>query len=332
MCGNPRQQDRSIGALRRLRFRYWRLGRNQPARQLHRLDRERQRRGPGDDRYSARPLQPDQHRDRGEFGARLQRSATGDRRTSERHDVPHWGLHQQFNGRLLGASMSDVRINRIGKACAVNRVSGGNRRIGLLYGLVAYYRFAGTVTDSSGNFQTLTEGGGSEPVTYGSGKIGQGLVDGGGIRTPLNGVSDHSPLSISCWMLCSAATIGGSPFISFADGFGDTGVTVCQFVGGLAGVTADTSFNLTGAIVDAAWNHVVVTFNGNSQWQLYINGSFVGQDTYSPISWATQTFSIQASGINDIIPVDEVAIYSRILVPGEVTRLYGGGSGFDPTA
>ena len=218
-------------------------------------------------------------------------------------------------------------------------------------GLVGYWTFDGnhlsgtTASDQSGNGNsgTLTNG----PVAS-MGKIGQALsfdgendvVDAASPAT----LDNLGPMTVSAWIRPMNEGEGNSGAVVFkgtaTDGngfwrFALTSTNAIQFVKDHAttDLTRTTSNN---TIMREAWQHVAVTWDGNStaiDVRIYVNGAEASYQTTTNGAGAENADAAlslfvgndSAGGVTFNGSIDDVRVYNRALSNAEITRVYKGG-------
>lgn len=216
----------------------------------------------------------------------------------------------------------------LGLGLGLARAGGAADPGDLLTGLEGYYRFEGNNDDSSGNGRSFSAGG-----SYVTGKINLGLTGEylslGSLETAMFAGADWS---VSLWMYAGAAGLAPSVYVSdslesytlevtFQNW--DTDLEYLKLLKTGGNSPDDISFTVT----KDTWNYVVVAVEG-SVLKAYLNGALAWTST-----WGTTAglFSVGTNGASQG-PADELACYSIALDQDQVTALYNGGTGLDPTA
>ena len=210
-------------------------------------------------------------------------------------------------------------------------VQSGN--IDLTTGLIAFYKFANNLSDSSGNNRDLSILTGTGVPTYPTGIAGKGFQ--GAIASSSNTVfyTGTSAFTYSLWVF--------SP--SYNDDFllGLPPTTWGQFAGtltlyihpsnGLRFVTNALSFFTTIPNQDNNWHHIVATYDGINTVKIYLNNSLANTQTGTlnidgtqaePFQiWHNETSFIPNNRTANKI-IDAVGIWNRNLSESEITQLF----------
>lgn len=197
----------------------------------------------------------------------------------------------------------------------------------LLVSLLGAYRLDGNLNDSNSSGNNL-----SGTATYVTGLLGQAATPINATRGPLTGQTGL-PASISAWFQLNSDGAdcifgwNGFPFTVEVDVNTVEGSTVFGLIDSASGPFLAENVHPDGA---GTWVHVVFTTNGTNRSRLYIDGSlFQELSTIPSVSLPATDIVLQGtSGI----PVDMGLLYNRELTPTEVTQLFNGGVGLDPTA
>jgi hypothetical protein len=200
----------------------------------------------------------------------------------------------------------------------------------LLTGLVAWYRNNGTNRAATGAANNLTPFG--SPTTA----AGVGAVANSAMSIPTGGdgfsiaaaLVAAAPMSLSFWFKRAAAA--DAVYVVQADG-GSARVMLATYdsEGALTGFDGTANASLSGSL-DDSWHHAVVTTDGVTVTSYY-DGALANAEASVPTTGA-ETFSVTCQ--SEIL-YEAVGVWSRALSAGEVTTLYGAGSGspaYDPTA
>jgi hypothetical protein len=206
----------------------------------------------------------------------------------------------------------------------------------LLTGLLAWYRADGT--DRSGNANDLTAAG--TPGTA----AGVGAVAGSAMSlSELNyftrdDLVTSGAMTLAAWLYGDTAgefmLVGQRAAVVTASTAVALAVTDAFEVYGTdgGGDLAPQSSAITGV-----WSHIVIATTG-AVTKLYQDGAEIATVTRSPVYTDVTTFSV-GEPYDVVIPTvllcEAVGVWSRALSAGEVTTLYGAGSGnpaYDPTA
>jgi hypothetical protein len=211
---------------------------------------------------------------------------------------------------------------------------GGGGSSTLWDGLEAYWTLDNTTDDATGNGHNLTLFNG---LTYGSGVINEGL--------DFDNVNDYataitlgsafsaptSAHSYSAWVY-PPTTAGIYDFI-IQNGNNGMGTSLVLQQNKVRFVYRGANSVIGGSndpINTGQWNHVVSTYDGAGNLNIYVNGVL---DFSTSISWTDGTGTCNTVigsylGTNHYMngEVDEVGAWTRELTPTEVTELYNGGS------
>ena len=203
-------------------------------------------------------------------------------------------------------------------------------------GLVSWWAAEGNANDSFGTNNGMLAGG----VIFTNGEVGQAFsFDGtsGYVTVPYSPSFDFAPagqFTLEAWV--KPAILSQDQAIAVkspANGNWDWGLYVTpgnQFASGYNGAFAVTSVTTAQA---GRWYHVAVTY-ANGNWTLFVNGAVEAQDSGLFITQSTGAFAIARKGgtaspsaANPLAGlVDEVSIYNRALLPGEIASIYNAGS------
>jgi hypothetical protein len=195
----------------------------------------------------------------------------------------------------------------------------------LSVGLLAYYRFDGSLADASGNGQTLTALSGP---AYIPGVLGQGASEMSLTRAAVAGVG--SACSLSAWFKV------GEDGASHVLGFGNLGFSVeldANLTDGsnVFGLIDDPSLPFDVSLVQGDKIHVVFVTDGAGS-EFYVNGVSRGTSPTVPsVDLSAAAFTLGGNA-GPATATDEVGVWDRALTAAEVLLLYDGGAGFDPTA
>ena len=196
-------------------------------------------------------------------------------------------------------------------------------------GLVAYWSFDDTLTDTVGS-KVLTPSGGN---SYVAGKLGTKALQLTATNTA--DTTDATVLgyfagacSFQVWF--KAATVASERF-----GFG--GDILLDYLAG--NFYAQYDYNGSGGeataaatLTDNTWHHLVVTSDGGANYpKFYLDGSYLVDGTvFTPLAAAASLFGVGAATSASTHAYDALAIWNRQLTAQEVTNLYNSGSGISP--
>lgn len=199
--------------------------------------------------------------------------------------------------------------------------------------LLAYYKLdesSGNATDSSGNGNTLTNNG---TVTYGTGKINNGAINGGTNTKYLAASSSISYASGTdrTWNFWYNATGFTNYLLDNLDSV-DGGKRLIMYGGGDSQIHMFANGNevLSGVLSTSTWYMYTVTKSGTT-YELFVNGTSKGTTVVGALSYTGDFFILLnggptgGAGANGTI--DETGVWSRVLTGTEITDLYAGGSG-----
>lgn len=221
----------------------------------------------------------------------------------------------------------------------------------LLDSIIAYWKFDANANDSVGSLNGTVSG-----ATLAAGVISNGYsfanttdritVTDSSLLTFGNGTTD-SPFSVSLWVKPTnfsalkylfAKRASGTPTEYQAFISATTGQVNLSLLN--SGATASIAIRSGLTLTSGAWNHVVFTYSGNSNYsglKVYINGILSTGDTdagggsYSAMSnTATDfTFATFATATSNTLVgmLDEIGIWGKVLSQTDVTRLYNSGAG-----
>jgi hypothetical protein len=241
--------------------------------------------------------------------------------------------------RMIGQALSTSGTSMAGAPSGGTMtpldLSGGCVRPGS--GLVSWWQGEGTGSDSVGNNNGELINGAS----YDAGMVGSGFSFYGpweeSVQIPYRSTMATPSFTIEAWVYPSAP-VDWQAFI-FGQSYGrqlvvqagTTGARVAMYVTDLNGTFYGAS--PLGEIPINAWTHVAGTWDG-TYLRLYTNGVMAAQGTpgISAIRDSSCDFSI--GGINSSCGadqyftglVDEVSLYDRALLAGEVNAIYAAGS------
>lgn len=200
----------------------------------------------------------------------------------------------------------------------------------VLTGLLAYYRLAADLLDTSGNGLDLSDGG-----------AGYGFFDGppispdGFLDTGSGSVAPGWTLttaSVSAWVRTTGSTMGGSTSGTIAfQTAGDSWLSLGwrRTPSANFSVSAGLSTAGSGSLTNNTWAHLCVTCGGAAT-KVYLDGAEVATSaTVPPAATAITTLFVSATAKADQC---HAAVYDRALTAADVAALYNGGAGFDPTA
>lgn len=166
------------------------------------------------------------------------------------------------------------------------------------------------------------------------------------LYVPLNSpmTTLNPPFTVECW--CQPTNTGGGQDVwaQFGDeGFeaGNEGGTAGNYEGlqmvynGSFTVYGEYNGMQTGMISSSAqatdvWVYLVVTCDANTNFQFYLNGTSVGTYTgvqkYTPDYWTPITIGGGRGGTRSFAgAIDEFAVYTNVLQPGDITAHYTAG-------
>jgi hypothetical protein len=202
---------------------------------------------------------------------------------------------------------------------------------------LAYWTLDNTLTDATGNGNTLTNNGATYTT---SGKInGAYNFDGNNDYLSRNSFLSGQSFSFSVWVKFD--TLAESTGINSIIGYRiDTGNFNWKFITvSNAGVAtfyiragAGTLYAVTGTttITTGNWFHIVGTFDG-TVGKLYINNNLEDTETGTPGTFGATGIAIgtQLGRLTDYTDgiIDEVGVWTRALTAAEVTELYNSGNG-----
>lgn len=217
-------------------------------------------------------------------------------------------------------------------------------------GLVGYWSFEDATstkaTDFSGkgNTGTLTPNASGTQTTAGqmwvNGKRGKGLnFDGAddyfSIPWNTDTALNNTTSTIAMWVnIRNTGPNGYAELYAVSGGSGRTGI---KFMPGYA-IGMDANADFYGVFVPYnlllnTWYHVVAIIDRNANtFDVYINGTYVGQDTFTGYTPATNNVNIGANNLTgntgDYLDgkIDEVRIYNRALGATEIAALYNAGT------
>lgn len=197
----------------------------------------------------------------------------------------------------------------------------------LLVGLISWWRLHDSLDDNVGP-NSLTPSG--SPV-YGSGLLGDALRRNGGNKSPLTGIDLISPVpfSFAAWIFGAVPDeeetsaifrVASNCYLLFfaeadADGHIDIRIKGLNF--GLP----DAGYG---------WHHYAGVTDG-TDYSLWIDGVSVATGS-SPVAPDVQNVNISAGTQEPDCGIQLCGLWDRALTPTEISELYNGGAGFDPTA
>jgi len=201
-----------------------------------------------------------------------------------------------------------------------------------------YVRLENNLTDSGPNSISAS----GTDVTYNTGEFGNAVVSNGS-STTIDLASDANldfgtgSWTVAFWVYPTNRAAGAQDWLGRAGGSGGYHITRINTNGSiLVQIYQDGSnfFNYTSSGTpissDSNWFHITVVFDRpNSISRLYVNGSenTTGAVTGNPTLDAATFFTIcdhQFSGVYCAGRIDDVAFYSRVLTPTEITNLANG--------
>jgi trimeric autotransporter adhesin len=210
-------------------------------------------------------------------------------------------------------------------------------------GLVAYYPFNGNANDMSGNGNNgIVVGATLTSNQFGIGNSAYSFSSNSYIyATAPNLPLGNSPRTISGWIMLPALS---SQYVSVVAswGYGDWNPADCTGAGfGLWIDVNGTSLSSWGSFNDVTGNYsfhtnifysVAVTYDGNGNVTLFVNGSIVTTKNVGGLNTFTNNYLLQFGksthmdtyGWNDYLTgsLDNVRVYNRALSSTEVAQLY----------
>jgi len=201
--------------------------------------------------------------------------------------------------------------------------------------LIAYYKFDENSNDSLDTYNAT-----STNVTYGSGKVGNGVLMNGNTSKIATDLNISGDFSISTWFYGNTGTFAEYPYIYGDWETGGLNIYLIFYAGGdLLFLRGDGGTEQSGnlwktGLSEETWYHIVVTQEGNTR-KIYIDGvevstessaytgGITGNPTYIGSNVATTEDYYTVDGI-----IDEMGFWSRALTSDEITTLYNEGNGF----
>lgn len=202
-------------------------------------------------------------------------------------------------------------------------------------GLVAHYEFENNGDDSSINAYhgTVTN------ITYVDGKIGNAASFDGSSSyidvisvnndLPSNIPSSSSVRTVSFWAKpTSAAPATQGNFISWGSNTTNSRFSIMQRTSGTLDFIGAGNDHSSGYSMNNSWQHIVVTYDGGTTMNVYIDGQLENSLTITALTTdATQRLriGITIEGFQDEFYtglLDDVRIYNRILSAADVDELY----------
>lgn len=193
----------------------------------------------------------------------------------------------------------------------------------LIDDLVAFYEFENNALDSTPN---NNDGTASGDLTYATGKLGQGIVDGGATtgRVAPPAIALGTSWSIEAWVK-----------VSSGPGYG----CICTKDANLGLFVSSTKFNFYSAadyLTTATWvsgvmTQVVYTYDGTTL-RSYVNGAADTNWTVSIPAFTANSFLRDAGGYPLGGTLDEIGLWTRPISALEVAERYNGGAGLSYAA
>lgn len=197
---------------------------------------------------------------------------------------------------------------------------------------VAYWKLdesSGNASDSVGS-NTLTAG----TVTYGAGKINNGVTFTTGLTSATSPVTGTGSWSISMWY--KSSTTGTNKQLLLFGNSAQSAKTVIYIyttpgnaiqvdTAGAGLITSSNTSSLNGS-----YHHLVVTSSGNS-FNMYIDNTSVGSGSTTGMNLGSNEMAIGYDNLNSRFAwgaqLDEVGFWNVVLSGAEITELYNSGAG-----
>lgn len=193
----------------------------------------------------------------------------------------------------------------------------------------AYYRFQNNGNDSSGNVRNLT----MIDANYGTGLIGEGLIEGGGQITTY---SIPNQCTISGWFNTDTIGEGGGPRISIRKNSNNVRIiagldyNLIEYSIIITISTDSGTQNISIPVPSNSWVHYASTRN-NQSVLVYINGELSVTVNNATLSTFDLLF-VTTNGGDDLFgAIDELGIWDITLTESDILQLYNNGAGYDPT-
>lgn len=187
--------------------------------------------------------------------------------------------------------------------------------------LVAYYNFENNINDQSQNSNNL-KASNSSNISYEKGIIGKAYSF-NGIDNQLSTISPTGLASsngtVSYWVKTTSTEtrtllILGDDSVDFDTYYNSTGF----YING-----KQAKHNLSNAIADGSWKHIVVTFENDNTTKYYLNGILQNTFTNDNLDLGSHIFlgHWKNKFLNADL-LDEVKIYNRVLNQSDILELY----------
>lgn len=198
-------------------------------------------------------------------------------------------------------------------------------------GLVAYWGFDDSLTDSVGS-KVLTASGGNSYVTGKLGTKALQLTSGNSVDTTNSTVCGYFAGACSLAMWFKAADVSTNPLLV------ETADLTIQYLSGNPGISVAHDINNLGGFVDLTvslsndtWFFVCITSDGGTNPPtLYCNGSSQAGGTSSPLVTSIADFIMSSTNNTTTTTLDGVAIWNVALNSTQVAAVYNSGNGNSP--
>jgi len=153
------------------------------------------------------------------------------------------------------------------------------------------------------------------------------------IDVPGTAVSFTGALTVSAWVNCPAPTAGTESVLSLGAGAYALTIDAQGYPHFVDGVQDFGSLAATTAVTDGRWHQLVGVYDGNNSESLYVDGVLADSDTSSTERPITTVNDLWIGGDPDSGAfeyfwgtIDEVAIWSQALTPGQVLWVNSAGA------
>jgi hypothetical protein len=161
--------------------------------------------------------------------------------------------------------------------------------------------------------------------TFAAGKLGDGLAGGSGDS---GAITSTAPFTLSFWFKAVSGITDGQTGFSVTPRRAGGSLGLIQASGSGGGIVVSAAVNCPQVAKNDAWHHIAYTRSGTT-FAVYQDGALVGSASGSALGLVL----VQMTASGDVqMPIDELGIWSRTLTAAQVTTLYNGGAGLDPSA
>lgn len=186
--------------------------------------------------------------------------------------------------------------------------------------LVNYWQFEGNANSSAGSVNNGT----ATNITYGNqyGRFKQGAYFNGTSRIDFSSITYGSTGSILFWF--NVASTANKQLVDGVEA--NKGLNVQIFSNSVYYAINDGTFINSSAISANTWYHCVITWDsGANSRKLYLNGLEVASGTAATPTATGLKLGMSNDNANGVTgSFDDLAVFSKVLSPGEIAQLYTG--------